>query len=57
MRKFRVYFNDGNRKLFNAPHIGAILNYIEQSCKYSYGVGDIVKIEEVANERNDSNCN
>lgn len=48
MRSFRVYFNDGNQKRFDAPHIGAILNYIAQSCKYSYTIGDIIKIEEVA---------
>lgn len=47
MRTFRVYFNDGNQKLFEAPHIGALVRHIADDAASKYGVTDIYKIEEV----------
>lgn len=51
MRLFRVYFSDGNQKLFEAPHIGAIVRKIADYYDVdAYSVGDIVKIEEIIQE-------
>lgn len=47
MRTYRVYFEDGNQKLFEAPHIGALLRHIADDVDSKYGVIDIIKIEEV----------
>ena len=47
MRTFRVYFNDGNQKLYEAPHIAAVVRHISDDLGIPYGVADIVKIEEV----------
>lgn len=50
MREFRVYFSDGNQKIYGAPHIGAVIRYISGDLAYKYGVTDIVKIEEITND-------
>lgn len=47
MRTFRVYFKDGNQKLYEAPHIGAVVRAISTDIAGKYGLTDIVKIEEV----------
>ena len=47
MKTYRVYFSDGNQKLFEAPHIGALVRHIADDVRSKYGVTDIVKIEEV----------
>ena len=49
-RIFRVYFSDGNQKLYIAPHIGAVVRHISDDLTYKYGVTDIIKIEDVTNE-------
>ena len=50
MREFRVYFSDGNQKLYMAPHVVAVIHHISDDLTYKYGVTDIVKIEEITNE-------
>ncbi len=51
MKTFRVYFSDGNQKLFEAPHIGAIVRKIADCYEVgAYGVTDIYKIEEITQE-------
>ena len=47
MRTYRVYFRDGNQKLYNAPHIAAVVRRISGDFGLPYGVTDIIKIEEV----------
>jgi len=47
MKIYRVYFSDGNQKLFEAPHIGVLVRHIADDLADKYGVADIVKIEEV----------
>ena len=44
-RTFRVYFNDGNQKLFEGCDVLAIIKYIETDTKYL--PFDVIKIEEV----------
>ena len=53
MRTFRVYFKDGNQKLYQAVGIDVILKYLRTSytCRQQgYTVEDIVRIEVVDNE-------
>lgn len=45
MRIFKVYFRDGNQRLYSAKNIQNILDYITVGLDYS--VNDITKIEEV----------
>lgn len=45
MRTFKVYFRDGNQRLYLAKNIQNILDYITVSLGYS--AKDITKIEEV----------
>ena len=47
MRTFRVYFNDGNQKLFEANDVGAVCRHISDDLTAKYSVSDIIKIEEV----------
>ena len=47
MKTFRVYFTDGNQKLYEAPHIGAICREISYDIAGKYGIFDVYKIEEV----------
>lgn len=47
MKTYRVYFSDGNQRLYEAPHIGALVRHIADNLTDVYGVTDIVKIEEV----------
>lgn len=53
MRTFRVYFKDGNQKLYQAGSIDAILKYLRTSytCRQQgHTADDIVRIEVVDNE-------
>ena len=43
MRTFRVYFRDGNQRLFEAKFMIDVLNYC--LCDLNYDDCDIVKIE------------
>lgn len=45
MHDFRVYFRDGNQKLFEAENMYAVLSYIYFVLHYN--ASDITKIEEV----------
>lgn len=47
MKTYRVYFRDGNQKLYEAPHIMAVVRRISDDFGLPYGVVDIIKIEEV----------
>ena len=42
---FRVYFSDGNQRLYEAKNIFEALNYVVQVSEYM--VGQILRIEEV----------
>ena len=42
---FRVYFRDGNQKLFEAENMYAVINHLY--FELNYNASDIVKIEEV----------
>ena len=46
MKTFRVYFRDGKQKVFEAPHIAALIRHITEDFTSSYGVFDIIKVEE-----------
>lgn len=46
-RTYRVYFRDGNQKLYEAVGIGAVCRHIMDDVNCKYSVSDIVKIEEV----------
>lgn len=46
-KTYRVYFKDGNQRLYEALHIGALVRHIADDFTDVYGVTDIVKIEEV----------
>lgn len=49
LRQFRVYFDDGNEKLFNADNIGDIVDYINLGgCEYQ--ISQVTKIEELINK-------
>ena len=45
MRTYRVYFSDGNQRLYEAKNIVEVLNYVVYVSEYL--AGQIVKIEEV----------
>lgn len=47
VKTFRVYFRDGNQKLYEAPHIQAIIEAISEGIASKYEITDVVKIEEV----------
>lgn len=48
MKTYRVYFSDGNKKLYTAPNMLMLCQRIETLSIYNdYGVNSIVKIEEV----------
>lgn len=49
-RTFRVYFSDGNQKLYGAPRMAAVIHRISDDLTFKYGVTDIIKIEDVTNE-------
>ena len=42
---YRVYFRDGNQKLFEAENMYVVINYI--CFDLNYNASDIIKIEEV----------
>ena len=44
-RTFRVYFLDGNQKLYESNNIVECINFI--ACVDSHLAGQIVKVEEV----------
>lgn len=47
-KTFRVYFKDGNQKLYEAPSMVAVLNHIEvASINGGYKMLDVYRIEEV----------
>lgn len=48
MRTFRVYFINGNQRLFESENIVCVINHLVY--KLSYHASAIVKIEEVKNE-------
>lgn len=45
MKTFRVYFVDGNQKLFDARDIVAVISHVVYVV--GYNACDIIKIEEV----------
>lgn len=45
MKTFRVYFIDGNQKLFEAENIVAVINYVVYALGFS--ATEIIKVEEV----------
>ena len=45
MKTFRVYFTDGNQKMFEAGYIIDVLNYVVYELKFN--ASDIIKVEEV----------
>lgn len=48
MKTFRVYFSDGNQKLYEAKNILVVMQVISLSTmKGSYSVDDVTKVEEV----------
>lgn len=47
MKTFRVYFTDGNQKLFEALSIKTIVLEIVEITRGMYSAYDITKIEEV----------
>lgn len=47
MHTYRVYFKDGNQKLFDAPHFAALIRHLANDLSDNYSVMDIYKIEEV----------
>lgn len=47
MKTFRVYFTDGNQKLYEARHIGEICMEICHDITGKYVIFDVYKIEEV----------
>lgn len=55
MNTYRVYFKDGNQKLYTAPHMMALVQRIADDCGVPYKVEDIDKIEEVACEKRKMN--
>lgn len=53
MRTYRVYFTDGNQKLFDAPDVGEMLAYIAYRYEKKlsvYDVADIQRIEDVEDD-------
>lgn len=51
-KTYRVYFKDGNQRLYETINMLMLCEHIEvASIDDSYGVRDIVKIEEVTDER------
>lgn len=46
MKIYRVYFKDGNQKLFEAQDIGTLVRHLENNIEHSYSISDITKIEE-----------
>lgn len=44
-RTYRVYFSDGNQRLYEAENIVACMNYVVYVSEYL--AGQILKIEEV----------
>ena len=48
IKTFRVYFSDGNQRLYEAQTITLVCNHISiESINDCYGIRDVVKIEEV----------
>lgn len=49
MKTFRVYFKDGNQKLFEAENIVDLMDYIVDTLIFTghYEEDDIYKVEEV----------
>lgn len=47
MRTFRVYFTDGNQKLFEAPSVKTIVLELVEITRGMYSAYDITKVEEV----------
>lgn len=45
MNTFRVYFSDGNQKIYDASDIMEVINYI--TCKKQYDASQITKIEQI----------
>lgn len=44
-KTFKVYFNDGNQKLIEAPNIYVAVQYV--CFELNFSAGDIYKIEEI----------
>lgn len=47
MKTYRVYFKDGNQKLYRGNSIQEVIRYIEAVLIGTYTVEDVYKIEEV----------
>ena len=45
MKTFRVYFTDGNQRMFKARYIINALNYVVYELKFN--ASDIIRVEEV----------
>ncbi len=45
MKMFRVYFNDGNQRLFEAENIAMVINFVVYELNES--AEDIYKVEEI----------
>lgn len=56
MKGYRVYFNDGNQKLYQANDLGHLVDYLRKWTARSYHpyvFDDIYKIERVEDEDTD----
>ena len=51
MKTFRVYYRNGNQKLFEAKNMMMLMSALSRVTEYIEGelVSDIVKVEEVSN--------
>ena len=46
-KTYRVYYRDGNQRLYEAPNIGALVRHLADDLTDKYSITDIYKIEEV----------